>query len=67
MNRIVAAYPGREIHVILDNLNTHKMATARAFYIYENQERLVRSSLGIPVRSYVLAAVSLWHQGTVST
>jgi transposase len=24
MNRIVAAYPGREIHVILDNLNTHK-------------------------------------------
>lgn len=24
MNRIVAAYPGREIHVVLDNLNTHK-------------------------------------------
>jgi transposase len=24
MNRIVAAQPGREIHVILDNLNTHK-------------------------------------------
>lgn len=24
MNRMVAAYPGREIHVILDNLNTHK-------------------------------------------
>lgn len=24
MNRIVAAHPGREIHVILDNLNTHK-------------------------------------------
>jgi transposase len=24
MNRIVAANPGREIHVILDNLNTHK-------------------------------------------
>lgn len=24
MNRVVAAYPGREIHVILDNLNTHK-------------------------------------------
>ena len=24
MNRIVAAHPGREIHVILDNLSTHK-------------------------------------------
>ena len=24
MNRIVAAYPGKEIHVILDNLSTHK-------------------------------------------
>jgi hypothetical protein len=24
MNRLVAAHPGREIHVILDNLSTHK-------------------------------------------
>lgn len=24
MNRLVAGYPGRELHVILDNLNTHK-------------------------------------------
>lgn len=24
MNRIVAAYPGKQIHVVLDNLNTHK-------------------------------------------
>jgi transposase len=24
MNRVVAAYPNRELHVILDNLNTHK-------------------------------------------
>ena len=24
MNQVVAAYPGREIHVVLDNLNTHK-------------------------------------------
>src|SRR3974390_2285792 len=24
MNRLVAAFPGRELHVILDNLNTHK-------------------------------------------
>jgi transposase len=24
MNAVVAAYPGRELHVVLDNLNTHK-------------------------------------------
>jgi len=24
MNQVVAAYPGRELHVVLDNLNTHK-------------------------------------------
>lgn len=24
MNRVVAAYPGQQIHVVLDNLNTHK-------------------------------------------
>jgi transposase len=24
MNRVLADHPGREIHVILDNLNTHK-------------------------------------------
>lgn len=24
MNRVVRAYPGRELHVVLDNLNTHK-------------------------------------------
>src|ERR1700739_2650233 len=24
MNRLIAAHPGRELHVILDNLNTHK-------------------------------------------
>jgi hypothetical protein len=24
MNQIVAAYPDRDIHVVLDNLNTHK-------------------------------------------
>lgn len=24
MNRVIAAYPGREIHVVLDNLSTHK-------------------------------------------
>jgi len=29
MNRIVADHPGREIHVILDNLNTHKPTRGR--------------------------------------
>lgn len=29
MNEIVAAHPGREIHVVLDNLNTHKPKTDR--------------------------------------
>ena len=29
VNRIVAAHPGREIHVILDNLNTHKPKARR--------------------------------------
>lgn len=29
MNRIIAAHPGREIHVVLDNLNTHKPKTDR--------------------------------------
>ena len=24
MNSITAAFPGRQLHVILDNLNTHK-------------------------------------------
>jgi transposase len=24
MNSVVAAFPGRELHVVLDNLNTHK-------------------------------------------
>src|ERR1039457_1427979 len=30
MNEIIAAYPGREIHVVLDNLNTHKPKDDRA-------------------------------------
>ena len=29
MSRIVSAHPGRQIHVILDNLNTHKPKTDR--------------------------------------
>ena len=32
MNEVVATYPARELHVILDNLNTHqgKLAPRRA-------------------------------------
>ena len=29
MNEVVAAFPGKEIHVILDNLNTHKPSDDR--------------------------------------
>ena len=29
MNRIVVAQPDREIHVVLDNLNTHKQKRDR--------------------------------------
>ena len=29
MNEVVKSYPGKEIHVILDNLNTHKPKTDR--------------------------------------
>jgi hypothetical protein len=36
MNRLVAAFPDRELHVILDNLNTHK----------KNERWLKKHSLG---------------------
>jgi transposase len=36
MNRIVAAHPGREIHVILDNLNTHKPKRDRWLARHQN-------------------------------
>jgi transposase len=36
MNEIVAAYPEREIHVILDNLNTHKPKTDRWLSRHKN-------------------------------
>ena len=36
MNRIVAAYPGQEIHVVLDNLNTHKPKNDRWLERHKN-------------------------------
>ena len=29
MNELVAKYPGKELHVVLDNLNTHMAALTR--------------------------------------
>lgn len=36
MNRVVAAHPGREIHVVLDNLNTHKPKYDRWLALHKN-------------------------------
>ena len=36
MNRVVAAHPGRELHVILDNLNTHKPKNDRWLKRHKN-------------------------------
>jgi hypothetical protein len=36
MNRVVASHPGREIHVILDNLNTHKPKRERGLTRHKN-------------------------------
>ena len=36
MNQLVAAYPGREIHVVLDNLNTHKPKNDRWLKRHKN-------------------------------
>ncbi len=36
MNRVVAAYPGQEIHVVLDNLNTHKPKNDRWLERHKN-------------------------------
>jgi transposase len=36
MNRVVATHPGREIHVILDNLNTHKPKRERWLARHKN-------------------------------
>lgn len=36
MNEVVKSYPGKEIHVILDNLNTHKPKTDRWLIRHKN-------------------------------
>ena len=36
MNEVTASYPGKEIHVILDNLNTHKPKTDRWLSRHKN-------------------------------
>jgi len=36
MNELLASYPGQEIHVILDNLNTHKPKTDRWLFRHQN-------------------------------
>lgn len=55
MNEIVAAYPGREIHVILDDLSTHKPKDDRWLKRHKN----VRSHF-IPTYSSWLDQVECW-------
>ena len=55
MNEIVASYPDREIHVILDNLNTHKPKDDRWLKRHKN----VRFRF-IPTYSSWLNQVECW-------
>jgi len=55
MNEIVASYPDREIHVILDNLNTHKPKDDRWLKRHQN----VRFRF-IPTYSSWLNQVECW-------
>src|SRR5258705_10023541 len=55
MNRIVAAHPGGEIHVILDNLNTHKPKNDRWLARHPN----VRFHF-TPTRASWLNQVEIW-------
>jgi hypothetical protein len=50
MNRLVAAFPDRELHVILDNLNTHKKNERWLISISSQPGRRgsIRSRLGSP-------------------
>ncbi len=36
MNKVVAAYPGQELHVVLDNLSTHKPREDRWLALHPN-------------------------------
>jgi transposase len=55
MNDIVAAYPGKDIHVILDNLNTHKPKNDRWLKRHPN----VRLHF-TPTRASWLNQVEIW-------
>ncbi len=55
MNRIVAAYPSRKIHVVLDNLNTHKPRDDRWLKQHPN----VRFHF-TPTRASWLNQVEIW-------
>jgi transposase len=55
MNRIVATYPKRQIHVILDNLNTHKPKTDRWLARHPN----VRFHF-TPTRASWLNQIEIW-------
>jgi len=55
MNRIVAANPDREIHVILDNLNTHKPKNDRWLKKHKNVHLLYT-----PTKASWLNQVEIW-------
>lgn len=55
MNDVVAAYPGRELHIILDNLNTHKPKNDRWLKRHPN----VRFHF-TPTRASWLNQVEIW-------
>ena len=55
MNDLVAKHPGKEIHVILDNLNTHKPKDDR----WLKQHRLVKFHF-TPTYSSWMNQVGIW-------
>ena len=50
MNSLTAAFPGRELHVILDNINTHKK---NEYWLKAHRSRIFR--LG-DIRSRIMVA-----------
>ena len=55
MNQIVAAYPGQELHVVLDNLNTHKPRNDRWLKRHPNVQFHFT-----PTRASWLNQVEIW-------
>jgi transposase len=55
MNDLVANYPGRELHVVLDNLNTHKPKEDRWLKAHHNLHLHF-----IPTHSSLLNQVECW-------